>query len=456
MATQTEIVMKDVTFTATDIRSCSVVEDFHPLSITVPVNTLDLTLFSTTGGFTIINPSGVYEPLLTRQPMAVYEIIDGIRHFIGKFYMDEWENSGENLISFTCVDVLGLLDKTNYMGGLWMEPIKAGLILDDIFRQTGLDVIIDPQVYNTELTGWLPILSCREAVQQVCFAAGAYVRSSRQDTIKIGVMGFVTMRSAGIRSGVAAAGQSRTYQMRWRGNTVSSLAGTGIATTGIRSGVANAGQSRVYQKRWRKSQWEGTEYTREISSQEQSIDRRLTLRPKVTGVEVSMHDILPGDGERKLFEGVLSAGSHTIEFRQPMHTLDVDGADITESHANYAVLDVATPGEVVLIGLVYDDMISTYAVSTTLAPNEKPNVVKIEDATLVNSSNGREIAQKMFDYYQQRYLQNMRMFGSTISAGNNVRVETLYGNLLYGVVEHAEIDLAGGSIVKSDVVGVIV
>jgi len=69
---------------------------------------------------------------------------------------------------------------------------------------------------------------------------------------------------------------------------------------------------------------------------------------------------------------------------------------------------------------------------------------------------GAEIAQRVFDYYQQRYKKKMRLFGSALSAGNIVRVETLYGNTLFGVIEHAEIDLAGGSLVDAEVIGVVV
>lgn len=456
MITYPEIVFENVTFGAEDIRDCTIVEDFNPLAITVPINTMDLTLYSDAGGFTIINPSGVYEPLLTRQPMAVYINIDGQRHFVGQYFMDAWENQSENLISFTCIDALGLLDKDYYKGGLWLTPIKAGVILDDIFAQAGLDVMIDDQVYDVELTGWLPIMKYRAAVQQVCFAAGGYVRSSRQSVVKIGKMGFISQRQAGVRTGVAGVGQSRVYQMRWRGNVMISFEGTGIATTGIKSGVASVGQSQTYQRRWRAAQWEGTEYYREVMNSEQGADRVLTLREKVTGVEIVMHDITPGDGERKLFEGTLASGVYPVEFSQPMHTLTVEGATIVESSANHAVLEVSAPGEVRLTGMVYNDLISTIAINAPISSHDKPSVIRVDDATLVNSSNGAEIAQRVFDYYQQRYKKKMRLFGSALSAGNIVQVETLYGNTLFGVIEHAEIDLAGGSLVDAEVIGVVV
>lgn len=456
MVTYPEIVFENVVFGADDIRDCRIVEDFNPLAITVPINTMELTLYSDTGGFTIINPSGVYEPLLTRQPMAVYINIDGQRHFVGQYFMDNWENQSENLISFTCIDALGLLDKDDYKGGLWMTPVRAGEILDDIFVQAGLDVLIDEQIYDVMLTGWLPIMKYREAVQQVCFAAGAYVRSSRQDVIKIGKMGFISQKHAGVRAGVAGVGQSRVRQMRWRGNVVLSYAGTGVSTTGIVSGVAATGQGRVYQKRWRASQWEGTEYYRDVFSYEQGSERSLTLRPKVTGVEVVMHNIAPGDGERKLFEGTLANGTYPIAFSQPMHTLDVDGATIVESGANYAVLEVSMPGEVLLTGLVYNDLQSTYTIEAMISPHDKHNVIRIDDATLVSAQNGPEVAERVFDYYQQRYRQQIRLFASTLSAGNIARVETLHGNKLYGVVERAEIDLAGGAVVNAEVIGLII
>lgn len=446
----------NVSFTEEDIIACNVMEDFNPISITIPTNVMDLTLYAAKGGFTIINPSGVYEPLLSRQPLIVSVIIDGQKHFVGQYYVDEWENEGEHILHFRCIDNIGLLENEKYMGGLWLSPVLAGEILEDIFDTAGLDVFIDDEIYNTEITGWLPISSCRDAVQQICFATGAYVRSNRQKIIKIGKMGFVSRKDMGIRAGVSTAGQSRTYQMRWRGNIQVSFESTGVPTAGIRSGVSAVGQSRKWQKRWRTSQWEGTEYYINVPNSVQSIDRTLTLQPKVTEVQVPLHDILEGEGERTLFDGELDPGEYIIEFNQPMHTLSAENATISGNGANYAILQVPTTDTVKLSGLTYIDTISVYSIKTPMSPQDKSNVMKVESSTLINSTNGKEVAQRIFDYYQQRYFQKFRLFGSTLSAGNLVELETLYGNILYGVVEHTKLDLANGSIAECEVVGFIV
>ncbi len=419
MATSVSITLAGITFGSDAIRDASVIEELNPFSVQVPINRLEVTLYSEDADFSILNPSGNYQVLQYRTPVTVTEAVDGKQISIGQYYLDKWENVSDTLIKLECMDAIGLLDILPFRGGIWLTPVTVGELLDLIFYDSELDYEVDPQVAAIELTGWLPISTRREALQQVCFAAGAYAMSARQE-------GFVK---------------------------IASITSLGTVTKGIRSGVARVGQSRVWQKRWRQSQWDLILADVFVTKSEIGIDASVSLRPLVTGVEVSMHDIVVGDGVRKLFEGTLSVGTHEIQFSQPMHTLSITGATITGSGANYAVVSVASEGEVLLEGLVYDDTVSVYGVYLQDAEGKKQNVIAVTDASLVNSSNGATVAQRLYDYYQDRYEQNVRIFKPEAQVGGVVIVDTLYDQQIRGILERMEINLSGGFIANARVVG---
>lgn len=421
MGTSVQVTLAGVTFGHEAVRDASVIEELNPLSVQVPINRLEMTLYSEDADFSILNPAGNYEVLQHRAPVTVTETVDGKVVFMGQYYLDTWDNESDTLIKISCMDAIGLLDIQQFRGGIWLEAVKAGTVIQMIFLNTGLSYEIDPQISDTMIKGWLPISTCREALQQVCFATGAYTMSARQE-------GFVKIAS------------------------VTSL---GTVTKGIRSGVAKVGQSRIWQKRWRPSQWDLILPDMYITNEEIAMNAKVNLRPLVTGVEVSMHDIVLGDGNRKLYEGTLSAGTHPIEFSQPMHTLSITGGTITESGANYALVNVASEGEVLLEGLVYVDTVNVHSIYLPGSESLKQNVVKVTDATMVNSSNGPTIAQRLYDYYQDRYEISPRIFKPKAQVGGVVIVDTLYSQQIRGILERMEINLSGGFIANARVVGVV-
>lgn len=450
------IAFGETEFSNTDFLSAKLTEEFSPLSIVLPVSELEFSLFSDDVSFSIINPTGDFEQMATQQPIALYVVVDGAQVYLGQFYLEDWSNRSENVKEFVCVDILGILDKYTYLGGIWLTAITVGELVADVLESIGVGYDIDPDLAAVELTGWLPIMTAREALQQIAFAAGAYVLSARNDSIVMGRLTQVSQTVSGVRTGVASSGQSRVWGMRFRGSQSLIFTSVGYTTTGLYSGVGKVGQSRNWKRKWRPSQWEGIQTTITIPDEDQA-NRQVTLRTQVTGVELVGHDIVEGAGSLELLNQTLAAGTHEIHFSQPVHDLAVTGATISESGANYAILSVATAGAVTLTGLVYvvtDVLFSEYMAPD---PNRKDNIVKISEATLINSNNGADICTKIYDYYQQRYKQRMKLFSpaSSVHVGATVDVETLYGNYLYGVIEKTTTNLVGGNVADTEVVGII-
>lgn len=175
-----------------EIMAAQLHEEIDPISEDVAINTLDFRLHSTDAEFSIINPAGIYRYLQQRQRLSVYEKIDGERRFLATHYLNEWSNENENTFNMSAIDALGLMDGSTFLGGMY-HNIPAKTLLETIVLDAGFvlsgtgEILIDlqPALQSIGLTGYLPIVSHREAIQQVAFAIGAAVDTSRSDRIRI-------------------------------------------------------------------------------------------------------------------------------------------------------------------------------------------------------------------------------------------------------------------------------
>lgn len=380
-------------FTGTDIKSAMVIEEVNPISAEIPIDTLELTLYSSDAQFSIINPTGEYTSLQNRQPLAVYEVVGNDTVFIGQFYLETWENPSDTEVKFSCIDMIGVLDATPYRGGIWLAGITVGDLIQEIMEAISVPYDLDPDLYSIVVKGWIPVCNYREALQQIAFAVGAYVTCSRAGIIQI----YKTILAS-----------ERT----------------------------------------------SSDYT--VTKAQKGKEQSLTLKTIVTGVEIKAHNYIENTNVTELFNGSLTAGTQTITFEKPMHDLTITGATITTSGANYAIINVATTGTVVLTGQGYTDTLQTYGVyNTALDANVKPNILTVTDATLVNSETVEEVTQRVYDYYQQRYVQNVKLYVPEIEVGKVVLIDTLYNQQIRGTVEKMRLDLSGGFTAKVEMTGVV-
>jgi hypothetical protein len=383
-----------VVFEGTDIKSASVVEQVDPISVTLPSNSLEISIYSANSQFSMINPAGDYTALQYRQELAIYEYVGTTLTYIGNYYLDEWENPTDKLITFRCVDLVGVLDTIPYNGGMWATgDITVSELLEDMFTAISTPYDLDIDLYDVPVVGWIPVCSYREALQQIAFMAGAYVSCSRSGVIQI----YKTILASDVWSG---------------------------------------------------------EFT--ITKAMKGMEQSLTLKTLVTGVEVTSHNYVENTTVTELYNGTLAAGTHTITFSAPMHDLTITGATISTSGANYATVTVVITGTVVLSGQGYIDTSQVYGIYTTgLDSSVKTNVIKITSANLINSANVIATTQRVYDYHQQRYLQKVKLFAPSSEVGKSAMVDTLYSQKVIGIIEKMDIDMANGFVSNSEITGVV-
>lgn len=116
--------------------------------------------------------------LQQRQKLEVAEILtkENKKKEMGTFYLDTWKSEKDKLMCVSAIDLIGIIDKTDFMGGMY-ENITFETIMREIFTSAAVDekeFEIEESLKSILMTGYIPICSHREALQQAVFA----VRSS--------------------------------------------------------------------------------------------------------------------------------------------------------------------------------------------------------------------------------------------------------------------------------------
>ncbi|RPJ29440.1 MAG: hypothetical protein EHM33_00915 [Chloroflexi bacterium] len=401
-------------FTSADIKEARLVEEISPLSVELPSNTLDFTLYSDNGEFNVISPSGVYAQLTDKAPIDVYESVDGASVYMGRFYLSEWKSLSENVATFKATDAIGLLDGIDYLpegtSSHHVDPINSYSavlsedLIEDIMLQGGTNYTLDASLEGItigahDLIGesWLPVASCRECLQWVLFRIGAYATCSRSSVIEIKPIELAS-------------------------DLVS--------------------------------------FDHTLTNAEKGMESPVELKPLVTGAEITSHDYAFLDITAETIVNVnVPVGTHTIVFNEPHVNLSqttVPGGHVTAVTRGSTWTRVSTDAIVALTitgqGWVDSQFINGFYGSP---PAGTPsNVVKI-DVTLVPRASAGVIAQRVYDYLQQRYRQKTKLFASLVAPGDSVLIDS-QGGQIGGIVEKITTDLARGMVQDIEVIGVVV
>ena len=159
------------------------------------------------------------------------------------------------------------------------------------------------------------------------------------------------------------------------------------------------------------------------------------VKSRVTRVEIISHSYRPIQDTVEAYNAEKNPIGEDVfvVFSEPLHSLSIINGTIKESGANYAILS-ATIG-CVLTGKKYDHTMVTNAVKNPLVLATDPeNVVAIEKATLVSSSNIDKVLDLCYTYIVNKSdLQLKIVDGKHVQEGEDVLYgEFVYGDFLYG------------------------
>lgn len=256
----------------------------------------------------------------------------------GRFRLESVARTGRFEYRLNCVSDIGLLISSYHYGGIY-TGITAGALIADIIGGI-VPYSIDATLAATPLYGWLPKATRRDSLLHVLFAIGGQIRKTAPGTISI-----------------APYVNTTPYE---------------ITDSEFYEGGSVAGGS------------------------------------PASEVDLTEHSFLalPTDESATLFDGEaaaellttpkgLSVAGVLVEFEEPMHDLEVTGAEILESDANYAVLSRSPAA--VLTGRRYSH--TQRSVSRRRRTSGVPNVVNSSDCALVNLFNSELVADRLMAYY---------------------------------------------------------
>lgn len=378
-----------MTFAGDEVVQAHVLEEADLLSDEIRVNTLNLTLYNEAGQFSILNPKGVFSVLQHKQKFTVWEDVRADARAADKVS----HNMGTFYLSEwrNESDTLAEFTATDAVGLLDSAPYQGG-VYDTTTGELAADILAG---YEYDLASALAELPVRGWLP-----AGTRRTALQQLAFAVGVV-VDCSRSDKIKLYPAPERPSAliTYRRKFQGSSVK-------------------------------------------------------LRPLITGVTVTAHNYVPGPTGEQLFGDDLPAGEHEIAFSEPVLVEECTGGELLAWGNNWARVRVTAAGQVALTGRKYGDATTLYRLTAAdVPPNAEPNVLTIENSTLVGPELAGGVAQRVLDYYTRRYEQTFEMLAGDEVLADMLIVESFGGEKVRGALERMEFDLTGGFRAAVTVVG---
>ncbi len=168
------------------LKQGTLVQEINPISDMISINTLNFELIDLDNELNFGNPNGLHKYFQRKQELIPYEVIDGNRIPLGKFYLDTYSYE-LNLGKFSAVSFMGLMDGIAFNEGEVYNGVRAEVVIDKIFEVCEFeDYEIDSITANQLLYGTISPMSAREALKQVLFACHSILDSTdSQQSLKI-------------------------------------------------------------------------------------------------------------------------------------------------------------------------------------------------------------------------------------------------------------------------------
>lgn len=147
------------------------IQEINAISETISINTLS---------FTVRTKSNIPFDLQKKQRLGLYFNGD----LIGHFYLKNGSRKNVWDYYMDSHDAIGVLDGNEYAGGIYTGQLVPDVI-GQIFDGEDFAYLVDDAYKNTQLHGYIPYTTKRNALQQIAFAIGAIVDTSNSDGVAI-------------------------------------------------------------------------------------------------------------------------------------------------------------------------------------------------------------------------------------------------------------------------------
>lgn len=424
-----------IEFRNTDIIQAEVVQEIHPVGIELPASSATIRIYTDDPRFNPFSDGELYAELVDNLIVDVYEMLDGVELYVGRFYLNEWRNTNEHEFEFVCQDAIGVLGSLSFDGMFWENSVSLETAVATVLDPTGMPYTVDANIASRQVKGYLPAGTVREALQQVLFAGRAIAVTSQSDKIV------------------------------------------------VRDGTLPLDYARYGEVIYGQQNYNGVIYVNDgtITDAEKTDKQQLKIEPLVTEIKLIAHDYSKGTVLEEIYPSTwLEPGEYKLVYQKPYYGVIAEGAGATPAYlmneamtaaiateddriigfegafdygVNYIMLHVVEAGNVIVKGYEWID--SKREFSHSGDESQKSNVWKIENATLISSDLAPLALEKLVTFAEMRYKHEITMFPrADIQTGKSEIVDTLYGKQIGGVIKRVVSDLTGGFLMDIELLGV--
>ena len=154
-----------------ELENFSLLQELDPVSETIAISTV---------GFTLKKKSDIDFIFQEKQPVSVY--FDD--KLVQTSFITHYERNSDRSYDIESEDWISILDDSPCNGGMFTAK-NANALISEIMTPLGVDYELDSALQSATITGYIPICSCREALNQIAFALGAAVSTSYSDKVRI-------------------------------------------------------------------------------------------------------------------------------------------------------------------------------------------------------------------------------------------------------------------------------
>lgn len=157
-------------FTGRELKGVKIIQQIHPLSSEIAINTCD---------FELVSVGGFEYSFQNRQEVKTYFNDE----LVGKTFVKDFKRKTKTQWSIKTEDYIGIMDGVQFLGGVYNTFARN--VLKSIFETAKIPYSLDSSLFYSTIKGYIPITSCREALMQVCFAIGAVADTSGREDVHI-------------------------------------------------------------------------------------------------------------------------------------------------------------------------------------------------------------------------------------------------------------------------------
>lgn len=159
------------TFGRDEIEDFNLLHEVNPISEEISINTVNFSLKSLK---TI--------DFIFQEKQPIYTYFDDA--LVQTTFVKSYERNSDHSYEIESEDWVSILEDSPYNGGMFSAKSAAALI-GEILTPLNVPYTIESSLLNATVTGYIPICSCRDALNHIAFALGAVVDTSYGADIQI-------------------------------------------------------------------------------------------------------------------------------------------------------------------------------------------------------------------------------------------------------------------------------